>query len=85
MNRQDCLRGTKVGPFPGPSNPDTPENLSSPSPHPYIEMGMVMMLKQGVPGHTRLIYPATTAIPLHFCRGCLQPVYETFKAEEGRC
>lgn len=47
--------------------------VSSLSPHLYIDMGMVMidmgmvmMLEQGVPGHTRLIYPATPAILASF-------------------
>lgn len=40
--------------------------VSSLSPHPYTEVGMVMMLEQGVPGHTRLIYPATPAILASF-------------------
>jgi hypothetical protein len=38
----------EVAPFSDPSDAST--NLSSPSPYPYIEMGMVMMSKKGVPG-----------------------------------
>jgi hypothetical protein len=49
MNRQDCLRsqGSTLLPFvePGYSS----RNLSSPSPHPYIDMGMVMIPTKGVP------------------------------------
>jgi hypothetical protein len=38
----------EVAPFSDPS--DAPTDLSSPSQHPYIEVGMVMMSKQRVPG-----------------------------------
>jgi len=33
--------------FPGPSSTVSPKNLSSPSPYPYVGVGMVVMLKQG--------------------------------------
>ena len=67
MNRQDCLRGTEVAPFPVPQSQDTPKNVPSPSPHPYIEMRMVMMPKRGrralpvdLPSHHR--YPSPTSV-----------------------
>jgi hypothetical protein len=43
---------------------------------------MVMMSKQGAPEYTRMIYPATTAIPL--CGQDIQRVYGASKTEEGR-
>ena len=38
----------EVAPVPGLSNAATPQNLSSPSQHPYIEVGMVMIGEKGV-------------------------------------
>ena len=48
MNRQDRLRGSEMVPFPSPSSTVSPKNLSPPSPYPYMGVGMVVMLKQGV-------------------------------------
>jgi hypothetical protein len=39
----------EVAPVPGLSNVATPQKLSSPSPSLYMDMGMVMMPKKGVP------------------------------------
>jgi hypothetical protein len=46
MARPDHALGIEVAPFSDPS--DAPTDLSSPSQHPYIEVGMVMMLNEGV-------------------------------------
>jgi hypothetical protein len=43
------------GTLPGSSKADTLENPSSLSPFQYTEVGMVMMLKKGVPSYTRRI------------------------------
>ena len=45
-------------PFPGSVEHGRP-NLSSPSPHPYVGVGMVVMLKHGVPSQTGMIHPGT--------------------------
>jgi hypothetical protein len=37
----------EVAPVPGLSNVATPKNLSSPSPHLYMDMGMVMIREKG--------------------------------------
>ena len=61
------------------------ENPSSPS-HTYKGMwGMVMMVKQGVPGHTVDLSCYHRYPPLHLCGRDIKLTYEAFKAEEGRC
>jgi hypothetical protein len=40
-----------VAPFPASSGPDNLKNLLSPSQHPYIEVGMVMIRKKGLTSH----------------------------------
>jgi hypothetical protein len=42
--------GIEVAPFSDLPNLTIPINLSSPSQHHYIEVGMVMMSEKGVPG-----------------------------------
>jgi hypothetical protein len=46
----DYALGNRGGTLPGSVGCRCHTNLSSPSQHPYIEMGMVMMSKKGVPG-----------------------------------
>jgi hypothetical protein len=60
-----------------------PENLSSPSPPPYMDMRMVMMPKKSDAG----AYPEDEASHshLHLCGRGIHSVYGAFKAEEGRC
>ena len=41
----------EVAPFPDLLNVATPQKLSSPSQSLYMDMGMVMMPKKGVPSH----------------------------------
>jgi hypothetical protein len=41
----------EVAPIPDLSNVATPHNLSSPSQSLYMDVGMVMMPKKGVPSH----------------------------------
>jgi hypothetical protein len=37
---------------------DAPENLLSPSPYPYIEVGMVIIGEKGVLSHIRMVQAA---------------------------
>jgi hypothetical protein len=54
--RQLTLWRIEVAPFPVLSNVATPQKLSSPSQSLYMDMGMVMVPKKGVPSRIWMIY-----------------------------
>ena len=70
---QMTLWTIEVAPFPDLSNVATPQELSSPSQSLYMDMGMVMMPKKGIPrdgamggsmGSTSATKPVAVAVPL---------------------